>query len=161
MSPLIIIVLLAGLPFLLGLLMRVHTSALFLSIISGYLLTLYVGDTAGLVARSFIASDQTPMVAKVVVFALPIVLTMWIMRKSLGGSQLLIHFLPLIGCALLVLVLGLPLLTPATQNAVYGSFPGTLIKQMSDAIVGISVGLQLLLMWITARPKPPAHKRHR
>lgn len=161
MSPYIIIALFAGLPLLFGLLLRVHSSALFLSIVSGYLLDLYVGDTAGLVARSFIANSQTPTFAKVIVFVLPIILTMWIMRKSLGGSQLVIHFLPLIGCALLVLVLGLPLLTPATQNVVYGSFPGNLVKQMSDAIVGIAVGLQLLLMWVTARPKPPAHKRHR
>lgn len=160
MSQFVVIGLLAGLPFLLGLLMRIHTSALFLSIAGGYLLSLFVGDTAGLLSRSIITNSQTTMVAKLVVFFLPVVMTVWIMRKSLGASQLVIHFLPLIGCSMLILILGLPLLTANTQAMVYGSFPGNLLKQMSDAIVGVSVALQLILMWFTARPRPQVHTKH-
>lgn len=164
MSPYLVIGLFGGLPLLLALILRVHTSALFLSIAGGYLMALFVGDTAGLVSRSFITNTSTAMVTKLVVFLLPIIMTMWIMRKSLGASQLPVHFLPMIGCALLILVLGVPFLPPATQAAVYGGFPGSILKQMPDAIIGVSVALQLVLMWVTARPRhnqSAHHTRHR
>lgn len=162
MSSVIIVGLLAGLPLLLWLVLRVHTSALFISIAGGYLMSSYVGETAGLVSRSFITNGSTAMITKIVVFFLPIVMTAWIMRKSLNGPQMVTHFLPMIGCALLILVLGLPLLTETAQATAYSSFPGNLVKQMSDAIVGIAVALQLVLMWITARPRhaPPKRSRH-
>ena len=160
MTPIIIIGLLAGVPLLLGLLLRVHTSALFISVASGYLLSMFVGETAGLVSRSFITNTSTAMVTKMVVFLLPIAISMWILRKGLNAAQMVPHFLPLVGCSALILVLGLPLLPPATQTSVYSSFPGDLIKQMSDAIVGIAVALQLILMWITARPIRPKDVQH-
>lgn len=162
MSSLIIVSLLGGLPLLLWFVLRVHTSALFISIAGGYLLSSFVGETAGLVSKSFITDSSTAIITKIVVFFLPIVMTAWIMRKSLNAPQMVTHFLPMIGCALLILVLGLPLLSEATQATVYGSFPGNLIKQMSDAIVGIAVALQLILMWITARPRHnvPAKRAH-
>lgn len=164
MSPLVIMGLLGGLPLLLALFLRVHTSALFLSIASGYLLSSFVGDTAGIISRSFITTSSTAMVTKLLVFFLPIVITMWLMRGSLSPVQMPMHFLPMVGCALLVLVLGLPLLSQTVQNSVYSGYPGNLLKQMPDAIVAISVALQLVLMWVTARPRhaPPAHHgRHK
>lgn len=145
---------------MLALLLRVHTSALFLSIAGGYLMSMYVGDTAGLVSRSFITNTSTGMVTKLVVFLLPIVMTMWIMRKSLNAAQIPVHFLPMLGCAMLVLVLSVPMLSPAIQADVYGSFPGSLLKQMPDAIVGVSVALQLVLMWVTARPRHNQDSHH-
>lgn len=163
MSPLIIIGLFAGGTFLLGLFLRIHTSALFLSIASGFLLATYVGDTASLVARSFVAADSTGMIARLVLFLLPMLLTMWLMRGSLGAPQMVMHFLPLVGCAAIVTVLGITFLPDATQSAVYGSFPGSILKQMPDALVGIGVAFQLLLMWMTARPRrnpPPHHRGH-
>lgn len=161
MSPLIILGLLAGVPLLVCLLLRIHTSALFISIVSGYLLATYVGDTAALVSRSFVASSSTGSVAQLVLFFLPVAITVWLMRGSLGPAQLVMHFLPLIGCIVIITVLGIGFLSEATQASVYGVFPGTIIKQMPDALVGISVALQLLLMWITARPhrNPPPHHR--
>ncbi len=163
MTPIIIIGLLGGVPFLLALFLRINTAAFFVSIASGYLLASFVGDTAGLISRSFITSDSTATVAKLVVFFLPIVITMWIMHRSLSTAQMPAHFLPMVGCALLVLVLGLRLLPVATQASVYAGFPGSILKQMPDAIVGVSVALQLVLMWITARPRhyEPKHSRHR
>ena len=163
MSPLVILGLFALTPLLAGLFLRVHTSAYFLSIVSGFLLATYVGDTAGLVARSFIATSSTGTVAQVVLFLLPIVITVWLMRGSLGPAQFVLHFLPMIGCAVLVAVLGVGFLAEATRNSIYEVFPGTLLKQMPDALVGISVALQLLLMWMTARPHrnpPPHHRGH-
>jgi hypothetical protein len=163
MSPLIIIGLFVGLPLVLGLLLRIHTSAFFLSIAGGFLLATYVGDTAALVSRSFVASSETGQVAQLVLFFLPMVITMWLMRGSLGPAQLVMHFFPLIGCALLVAVLGIGFLSEATQASVYSVYPGTLIKQMPDAFVGIAVSLQLFLMWMTARPHrnpPPHHRGH-
>lgn len=153
MSPYLVIGLLGGLPLLLGLILRVHTSAYFLSIAGGYLLSSFISESAGLASTSFITNSSTAMTAKLVAFFLPIVMTLWLMRKSLGASQIPIHFLPMIGCALLILVLGLPLLSPAIQATVYSGFPGNILKQMPDAVVGVSVALQLLLMWLTARPR--------
>lgn len=160
MSPLVIIGLLGGIPLLLGLILRVHTSAFFLSIAGGYLLALFVGDTASLLSRSVVPADGSGQVAQMVLFLLPALITLWLMRGSLSPTQIPLHFFPLLGCAVIVLVLGLQLLPVSVTNNVYAEFPGTLIKQMPDALVGISVALQLLLMWITARPRRDHDKHH-
>ena len=164
MSPLIILVLLGAVPLLVGLFLRVHTSALFLSIASGYLLALFVGDTASLVSRSFIASSGTGQIAPIVLFFIPIFMTMWLMRGSLGPAQIPLHFLPLVGCALLVLILGVELLPDTVNSSVYADFPGSLLKQVPDALVAGGVAVQLILMWLTARPRrghEPHHRGHK
>jgi hypothetical protein len=153
MSPLLLIALLAGLPFVLGFLLRVHTSALFLSIASGYLLSEFFGETSGLVARSFLKTDQAALTAEILVFFIPILVTLWLMRGSLAPRQLVSHFVPLVGCALLVMVLGLRLLPPTTQFSVYESSFGSILQTMPDVIIGFAVAAQLILMWATARPR--------
>lgn len=160
MSPYVVIGLLAGLPLLLAIVLRVHTSALFLSIASGYLLSSFVGETAGLLSSSVIKDGGTGMIAKLVVFIVPIVITLWLMRKSLAVPQVVIHFLPMVGCAALVLVLGVPLLSESTKTMFYSSEIGKTIQVTSDAIVSISVAFQLILMWITARPRHQAPAHH-
>ena len=161
MSPLILLGLLVGIPLLLGMFLRVHTSALFLSIASGYILATFVGETAGLVARSFITSDSTATVAQLVLFFLPVVITMWLMRGSLAPAQVVLHFLPLLGCAVLVMVLSLQFFTEATRAGIYSDPIGSYVQQMPDALVGFAVAMQLLLMWITARPRRHAEAHHK
>lgn len=161
MSPLILLGLLVCIPLLLGMVLRVHTSALFLSIGSGYLLATFVGDTASLVARSFITSESTGTVAQLVLFLLPIAITMWLMRGSLAPAQVVLHFLPLLGCAVLIMVLGLQFFTEATRASVYSDPIGSYVQQMPDALVGLAVAFQLILMWITARPRRHAEAHHK
>lgn len=164
MSEYVVIGLLAGLPFLLAIILRVHTSALFISIASGYLLSSFVGETAGLLSSSFVKEDGTAMVAKLIVFFVPIVITMWLMRKGLAVSQLAFHFLPMVGCAVLVLLLGVPLLSQSTQDTFYAGAIGKTIQQTQDALVALSVAFQLIVMWIAARPRRAEaahHGKHR
>jgi hypothetical protein len=153
MNPIIIIGLLFGAPLLLGLFLRVHTSALFLSISGGYLLSEYFSTTAGLVSRSFLKTSESAMVAEMVVFYLPIVVTLWLMRGSLAARQMAAHFLPLVGCALIVLVAGVGLLSTDTQLLIYATAPGEILQNMPDILVGFAVLAQLVLMWATARPQ--------
>lgn len=153
MSPYIIIGLFAGVPLLLAIILRVHTSALFLSIAAGYLLAVFSGETAGLISTSIVKDGNAAMVTKLIFFYSPIVITLWLMRKSLAVPQVLVHFIPMVGCAALILVLGVPLLSQSTQDIFYSSSAGNTIRRTSDGIVSIAVASQLLLMWITARPR--------
>lgn len=152
MAPYIIAGVLAGLPLLLVLAFRVHASAFFISIVSGYLLSEYVSDTAGLISSSFVKADGTDVTAKLVVFLLPIVLTIWFMRSTMPGRQLFLHTLPQIANCLMLIVLLLPILPDSVQLAATSNPVGDILNQVSDAVVAVTVTVQLLLMILTSHP---------
>lgn len=153
MSPLILFAIIAGVPFLLVMLLRVHASAFFISIGSGFLLTQFIGDTAGLLTGSLVKSS--PDTTLLLIFVAPILLTLWFMRKSLPSSQLVLQFLPQLGSSLLVFVLLIPLLSSDTQATLSSDTLVSNFVKGSDAIVIAAVVLQMLLMIITARPPSP------
>lgn len=150
MSPLILFVLLACSPFLLVMLLRVHASAFFISVSAGYLLSQFAGDTAGLIGSSIV--KNSPDTTVLILFLVPMLLTLWFMRKSLPSSQLVLQFLPQLGSSLLVFILVVPLLSADLQAIVQSDPLASQLLRANDAIVAFAVALQLLLMIITARP---------
>lgn len=158
MSPLILFALLAGLPLLLVMVLRVHASAFFISVSAGYLLSQFAGDTAGLIGSSFV--KNSPDTTVLVIFLIPMLLTLWFMRKSLPSSQLVLQFLPQLGSSLLVFILVVPLLSVNLQQTIQSDPVASQLLRANDAIVAFAVALQLLLMIITARPPSPKKGKH-
>jgi hypothetical protein len=153
MQPYVLLVLLAGLPILLALLLRVSAIFLFLSVAVGNLLVLFLSDDTTVAVDAFSKGSQTPMIVRLTLLLLPVVFTLFVLRKSLASSKFLLHFLPIIGTGLTLLVLALPILPSEAQAQIFAVPFGGIFKQSQDLIVAITGVLVLLLAFRGYRHK--------
>lgn len=158
MEPLVLLGLLAGLPFILSIVLRVHASAFFISVAGGYLLTQFIGDTTGLITGSLVKNSGDT--ALLIVCLAPVIITFWFMRKSLPSSQIFIQFLPQLATSLMLFAVLLPLLPSDMSSNLQSDNMARELIVASDAIVLFAVVLQVLLMIITSRPPSHPKKGH-
>ncbi len=159
MTPLLLIALVAGVPAGLALLLRVNTVYLFVSIVVGDLLVQSVGDTAGLTIRSFITTSSAETMTKVGLLAIPILLTLLILRKTLPTRQFLLQVVPLAANGALILVLAIPLMTESIRQNITSVPIGRGVYQATDVIIAGTACLHLILMWQLGRPPKDGRKR--
>lgn len=152
MIPIVLFAVIAGLPVLNALIMRVSAVFLFVSIAAGNLLVLYLSDDVVLALNAFSKSKNIPMIVQLVLLFLPVALTLLFVRKSTTRGKYLLHLIPLIGCGLSLAVLALPILPVDLQAQMLGHPSGDVFKNSQDLIISITSVLVLLLMWHTYKP---------
>jgi len=145
----------AGLPVLLAIVLRVSAVFLYVSLAAGFLLLQFLGDDAGVTAGAFVRGPNVPMITQFILLFLPVVLTFLFMRRSLPGTKLLLHIVPLIAISLAGVVITLPLLASPLQQQIFATQYGNVLKNSQDIAIGIASVLTLLLMWATYRHKEP------
>jgi hypothetical protein len=161
MTAIILFAVLAGLPVINALLMRVSAVFLFASIAVGNFLVLYLSDDVVLAVNAFTKTKNVPMIVQLSLLLTPIILTLFFLRKTMPKRKFLLHIVPLIGCGLSVAVFALPILPSAVQGQIFGLPSGDVFKNSQDLIVGITAIMVLLLMWQTHRPNEGKHaKKH-
>jgi large-conductance mechanosensitive channel len=160
MTPLILLAIIAGLPVLLALLLRVNAVFLFMSVAAGNLLVRFVGDDADLALGMVLRDADAPIISKFVLQLLPVILTILLLRKTLPRSKMLFHVLPSIATGLSLGVFVLTFFNTSVQKEVYDSPYGDVLKTSQDVIVAAAVVLTLLLAWITYRNKDAKPGRH-
>lgn len=161
MSPLILLALIAGLPLLLVSLFRIKPLYFFVSIVTGYFWALFLGETTELTLRSTVHMSNPGVVARVGLLLIPVVLTFALMRKTLSAAALPFLFFLLAADSLLLTTFLLPLLTPGTENAIYQTQAGSVVRQAHDVAIAGVAGLHLVVM-LVMRPKSPHGKgKHR
>lgn len=146
-------------PAVLGLVLRVNSVLVFLSVVSGYLLQQTLGDSAGLTISSLSKSSQSDMIANIGLLFLPVILTLIIARKTLKASNVLFQLLPLVlasgtGAAFL-----LPLTSDLFRVQAYSGVVGAQIYSAADVVVAAAAILNLLLAWRLYR-QADEHKHH-
>ena len=149
-----------GSPLLIGLLFRINTSFLFLSLLAGELLARYFGDDADLALRATFNNDRMAEYAELIVLVLPIVLTVVFLRNSLSKGKMVLHFIPLAVMGLVVAGFALPLLPETIKGQVEATRAGGELLRASDVIVGGVVLLQLITLWLTGRPEKGSSRKH-
>lgn len=152
MTPIILFAVLAGLPVLNALLMRVSAVFLFASIAVGNFLVLYLSDDVVLAVNAFTKGKNIPMIVQLSLLLAPIILTLYFLRKSMPKSKFLLHVVPIIGCGLSVAVLAVPLLPSEVQGQVFGIPSGDVFKNSQDLIVSVTAIMVLMLTWQSYRP---------
>lgn len=146
MIPLMIIGAIALVPVLLALVFRVNALFLFMSISAGYFLQFALSDDVDLALATIVRGSNSMIIARFVLLALPIVLTLLLLRKT-AGKGVLLQIAPLILSGLLLAVITLPLLPPGTEQAIYDSPYGSNIKGAQDLVLAAAAVSNLLLMW--------------
>ena len=152
MVPIVLFAVIAGLPIFNALIMRVSAIFLFASIAVGNFLVLYLSDDVTLALNAFSKDKNIPMIVQLVLLLMPVIFTLFFLRKSTTRGKLLLHLVPLIGCGLSIAVLTLPILPSEVQGQIFGHPSGDVFKNSQDLIVGITAILVLLLMWHTYKP---------
>jgi hypothetical protein len=161
-APIVLFVVLAGLPVLNAIIFRVSAVFLFTSIAIGNFLVLYLSDDVILALNAFSKDRNIPMIVRLVLLLTPIVLTLFVLRKSLAKSKFIWHLIPLIGCGLSVAVLTLPLLPSDVQGQIFGMPSGDVFKNSQDLIISITAVMVLMLMWRGYNHTSGKHgKKHR
>lgn len=162
MAPLVLFAVIAGLPVLNAIVLRVSAIFLFISIAVGNFLVLYLGDDAILAVNAFTKDKNVPMVVQLTLLFLPVVLTLITLRKSLAKSKLLLHIVPLIGCGLSLAVLAVPLLPSDLQAQIFALPLGDIFKNSQDLIISVTAVMVLLLTWRSYRHNDDKHgkKKH-
>lgn len=159
MAPLILFAVIAGLPVLNTLLLRVNAVFVFTAIAVGNFLVLYLSDDVVLAINAFSKAGSIPMIVQLVLLSLPMILTLIFLRKTMPTSKLLFHLIPTIGCGLMFAVLVVPILSSSLQAQIFSIPFGDIFKNSQDLIVSVTSILILLLMWHTYKHKEAKHKK--
>lgn len=158
MVPLILFGAIIGAPVLLALVMRVNAVFIFMSIGAGYLLQMSLSDSVDLLVATFIRGSDSLTIARIALLVLPVLLTLFFLRKTMGRS-LIFQFIPLLFSGMMLGVLMLPLLTPGFSQSVYNSQYGGSIRSSSDLVTAITVASNMILAYMLLK-SPRSHKKH-
>lgn len=162
MVPLILIAVIIGLPVLLGLTFRVSAVFLFVSVAAGELLVRVVGDDAGLALGAFVKNQNTSTIANLILLILPVVFTIFLLKKSLAKSKVLLHIVPFVAVGSILFLFIVPILPSSLQVHILGDSITSSVVKSQDLIIGASSLLILITMWSTYRHHEKHHgKKHK
>jgi hypothetical protein len=157
MPPLILLGALAGIPLLVTAGLRIKPLYVFVSLVTGYFLVAFLGDTATLTFSSFVHAAHADTIVQMALLILPLAITALLMRRTLSAAALPFQFILLLADSLMLAAFILPLLTPGTQGAVYATPYGHVVHQAHDIIIAGVAVLHVLVMWIM---RPRHHEDH-
>ncbi len=161
MSPLIVLALIAGLPLVLTAALRVKPLYVFVSIVSGYFAAEFLGDPTELMARSFIHANHVDSISRIVLLLVPLIMTLFFMRKTLSAAALPFQFILLVADSLLLATFLVPFLSSGLQNTLYGTNAGHVFEQAHDVLIPSISGLHVLVMWIMRPRHHDDHGKHK
>ena len=159
MSPEITLALIAGLPVVILMVLRINAALVFMSLCLGNVLVQFVASDANSFFDLFtLKAKQDPIhpggdSVKIVLLLFPTVLTSIFMIRTVSGkSKLALNLLPAIGVGLLGALLIVPLLPPGLSHSIMQSNLWTQAIKAQVLIVGSSALVCLFVLWMQ-RPK--------
>lgn len=159
MPPLILLGLLIALPLLALVWLRVKPLFVFVSIVTGFFWTEFLGEPAELTLRSMVQVSHPEVVIRLVLLLAPLILTLLFLNKSLAAGALPFQFVLLVADSLLLAALLVPLLTLGVQGAIYATHGGSIFRQAHDVIIAGVASVHLIVMYFSG--KPAGHRKHR
>lgn len=157
MIPLIVFGAIVAAPVFLALVFRVNAVFIFMSICAGFLLQMALSDSVDLVLATLIHGSNSIIAARVGLLVLPVILTLFLLRKTQGRS-VVFQFIPLIFSGMLLGNLLLPLLSVGFSQGIYNSNYGNSIRQSQDLVTAVAVVSNLVLAWTLFKTK--IHGKH-
>lgn len=151
MVPYLILGALLGMPLALGMFFRVSTSHIFFSLMAGELLARTFGEDVGSIFHSFIRHEVALQYAEAAVLVLPIFLTAFFLKATLSKGKVMLHFIPLLITGVVLAAFLLPMLPADARAQVASIEAGRQLLDLSTAIVGGVVFVQLVSLWLLHR----------
>ncbi len=154
MSPLVLLALMAAIPVIVLMVLRINAAIVFLSLCLGSVLVRFVGgetkSMVNLFAGSKVLSNTNVSLA---LLLLPAVFTAAVMIGTLRGKMgLLLNLLPAISAGLLAVLLAEPILSPGLRGSIGATAVWHDVVRAQVLVVGIGSFVSLLFLWMQ-RPK--------
>lgn len=148
---------LVGLPLLLGILFRIHTSHLFFSLMAGELVSHYFGEEIQNIMESIFKDSGAVAYTEFLVLLTPMFLTAVFLHGTLKRGKLILHILPLAITGFVFTAFTLPMLPDSVQATVASVQLGRDMLELSDVIIAGVVVIQLITLWLFNRSKNSRH----
>lgn len=149
MIPLVLVLGLIAVPVVLGLLLRIQSTLIFVSIIAGYTLVGFLTDDASLALNTVNARWDNKEITQIGLLLLPLVGSLIFGRGSSKlKSGIILQALALVASGFLLAVLLQPLLPSDLQATILTTEIGHSLLQARDLVVGIAILVNCLAMWL-------------
>ncbi len=166
MQSLVIVAIVAAIPVILILLLRVNAGLVFLSACAGTLIAKYFGQDVETFARGFIAQPGVSLLSstRLLLIILPVLVTIIALRRTVAGAQHLINLIVALATGLSLIFLAFPYLSSGTAGTIRQVPFWSTAEQMQGTIIGATAFLSLIMLWslrALKHPKKDKKKRHR
>lgn len=161
MLPYIILGVMLAFPIGLGMIFRVSASHIFFTVMAGELLARYFAHDAETVLASTVKNEQVTQYGELMLLVVPIFLTALFLKGTISRGKALLHAVPLAITGLVFTVFSVPLLSSELQETIRSTVIGSYIFDLSNAVIGVVVGAQLIALWILSRGEAERKKRHK
>jgi xanthine/uracil permease len=162
MNALITLGLIAGLPIVLLMVLRINATLVFLSLCLGNLLVQFLGsDAHSLLDLAAKRGHSTNMQAiQLSLLLIPVVLTSIFMLRSVKGhAKLMWNLLPALATGIVGALLVVPLLPGGSQQAILSSNYWQELIKVQSLVVALATLICLLFLWMQ-RPKHEKEGKH-
>ena len=153
MSTYIILAIIAGVPVVLALVLRVSAVFLYLGVAAGLILSQYIAQDTSLALNAFFAHSQVDSYVRLVLLLLPVLLTLIFLRKTLPGSKFFLHVVPLIITNVALGTFIMTNLPGGVQHQLVTNPVGRIANSAQNLLITASTVVTLLLAWLTMRHK--------
>jgi hypothetical protein len=164
MNPLIVMGAIAITPVLLISFLKAKASIVFLALCAGSVLNVFVGDAIWDFMQLFVRSngELIKVILSLSLLLLPPLMTIVLLRGTVNGAKFVTNFVPAILTGVTLLFLIIPLLSGSIQSSIYESSSWDMLLQYQGVIVGSTVFISLMQLWMSsrsARHKKGKHKK--
>lgn len=137
---------------------RANAAIVFFALCGGSVLERYVSDSAALVADSVVTRSNTDSFVHLGLLALPALLTILLLRKSISSSKTVVNVLPAVAVGLTAALLAVPLLPGGLQANVMNAEVWKQLNNYADFILAAGTGVALVALALTYK-MPKDHRR--
>lgn len=160
-TPIVLLAVMAAVPVLLLLVLRINAAIVFLSLCLGSVLVQFAGKDAESFVSLFSSSKaMSTYGTSLVLLLLPAVFTMIVMIGTVRTKfRLLLNVLPAVAVGLVGVLLAEPLFSPGLRGAIENTSAWHNMQQLQVLIVSVGTIVSLLFLWLQ-RPGREGGKRH-
>jgi hypothetical protein len=157
----IVLIAAVAIPAVLLVLLRTNSAVVFFALCSGSLLVRFIGDDANLVGTVVgNNSHAVSQYAELVLLLLPAVVVAIILRKTVSTTKIAFNVLPAIAVGLVGVLLAVPLLPGGMQASVVNTEGWKLLEHSQELVLGASVLVSVVVLWITRSKLGGSGKKH-
>lgn len=149
----LIVILLIAAPMIAGLWLRVNSLYVGLGIAVGYMLSSQLTPWATDLLGQFMNSQQDlVVVSRLGLMLLPVILVLFIGRKTLTKNKLAVHFVPMVFASLAFFVVALPLTSSSVQKS-WSKHEWSKYAQSGETIVLLGFALTQFAVITLTKPR--------
>lgn len=141
---------------------RTNTAVVFFSLCAGYVLSLQFANDASLISGTYIQDvSLNKTIVSITLLVLPALLSAIFLRKSVGGAQNMVNFLPAAAVAGLGMLLIVPMLSYSVQQQLTDTATWQALEQFKPVIIIGGVASSVVMIYATSHNKHKFGKKHK